>query len=71
MLPTVLKEKPNLALSHGSRAQLITAKILGIQSVLIFDYEYTRDIPFTNPTWIIEPEIVPDSVTKNKKVRFF
>jgi uncharacterized protein len=65
LLPTVIKEQPTLALSHGSRSQVLISKVLGIPSVVIFDYEYSKGIPFIHPTWGILPEIIPDSATKN------
>src|SRR5689334_18509351 len=39
-----LKEKPILALSHGSRAQILAAKILRVPSVSMDDYEHSREI---------------------------
>ena len=55
------KKKPFLALSHGSRGQLVAAKILGIPSLTILDYEHANW--FLRPTWIMMPEIIPlDSI---------
>ncbi|MDD1778952.1 MAG: DUF354 domain-containing protein [Candidatus Helarchaeota archaeon] len=72
LAPTVIKEHPGLAVSHGSRSQLMLAKILRIPSVLIFDYEYTKAIPFAYPTWLIAPETVDKSVAiRNKKIPLF
>jgi hypothetical protein len=59
--PTVLRAKPDLALSHGSRAQLIAAKLWRIPSVIIFDYEHTQGIPLIRPDWLIAPEIIIQS----------
>jgi predicted glycosyltransferase len=39
--PTALKARPDIAVSHGSRAQLIASKLWRIPSIIIFDYEYT------------------------------
>ena len=58
LIPTVVKEKPCLALSHGSRAQLIAAKILGMSSVAIMDYEYGKMLPLAYPNWVIVPEVI-------------
>jgi predicted glycosyltransferase len=55
----IRKEKPELALSHGSRAQLILSNILKIESVLITDYEHAKGIPLAYPSWAIVPEIIP------------
>lgn len=49
-----------LAVSHGSRTQLIASKFLGINSLAIFDYEYTEmkifDLFSTN---LLCPNIIP------------
>lgn len=66
LAPTVLNEKPALALSHGSRSQLIIARLLGIPSTLIFDYEHAQWLPFAYPDTVIVPEIIPDSAIKQK-----
>ena len=42
LAPTVLRERPHIAISHGSRAQLLTCWLLRVPSVVIFDYEFAR-----------------------------
>ena len=42
LISTVRRFSPQVALSHGSRTQTIAAKILGIPSVVMFDYEWTE-----------------------------
>ncbi len=61
----VISEKPDLALSHGSREQLLLASILSIQSVLITDYEYSKFLPI-KLTWLIVPEVIPESAVKKQ-----
>lgn len=58
LLPLALMRRPQLAVSHGSRAQLLAAKILRIPSVLIADYEHVTHV--TQPDCIIVPEVIPD-----------
>ncbi len=73
LLPTAVKEKPELAVSHGSRSQLITAKLMGIPIVIIFDYEYTQGLGFIVPDWVMGPEVIRDSgdeSDKNKLLRY-
>src|SRR5262245_11935609 len=53
-------EKPTLALSHGSRAQLLVASMLGIPSVLMMDYEYVQSLPGIRPTMVMMPEVLED-----------
>lgn len=60
LLPMVIRERPNIAVSHGSRAQMIAAKVLGIPSVVIADYEHVKHV--THPDWAIFPEIIPTEV---------
>jgi len=70
LIPLAIKNQPRLALSHGSRSQLMTAKILGIPSITIFDYEYAKGIPFFRSTWRIAPEIIYEMMaTTNERKR--
>ena len=58
LLPIVWKNKPDLALSHGSRAQMILAKLLDIKTILILDYEFVTLLPFFLPDYLIMPALV-------------
>ena len=69
MTPILLAGKPNLALSHGSRSQLIIAKVTSIPTVMAFDYEYTQWIPFTRPTLGLVPELLAKNCIKKKAKR--
>lgn len=59
LLPDVLRFKPQLALSHGSRSQLVAANLLRIPSVIVADYEFAKIWMLVRPTWVITPEIIP------------
>ena len=61
MLPVIMKEKPVLAISHGSRTQLITATLLGIPVIMIYDYEYAKALSGMHPICVMVPEVIPDS----------
>jgi len=52
------KEDLTLAVSHGSRSQLIAAALLRIPSLLIFDYEFAQGLKAINPTWKMMPEVI-------------
>jgi predicted glycosyltransferase len=66
MVPSVLREKPDLGLSHGSRSQILLSSIFKIPSIVISDYEYAKAFP--KPTWAILPEVIPKTdVTFFKK----
>ncbi len=56
----VQKEKPDLAINHGSRGCLLACGLLGIQSVTLLDYEFTAKVPTIKPTWLMAPEVLPD-----------
>jgi predicted glycosyltransferase len=61
LIPRVFHEKIDLAVSHGSRAQMMCAFALGIPTLLILDYEYIAMMGFIRPDWILVPQIIPDS----------
>jgi len=61
LAPFIWRCKPDLALSHGSRAQIIICNLLNIPTLLMADYEFAAYPPFMRPTWEMAPEIIPDS----------
>jgi len=51
-----------LAVSHGSRTQVVAAKWLGIKSLVMMDYEYTETKLFNYfSTYMLIPRFIPDS----------
>ncbi len=60
LLPFVLKNKPDIALSHGSRAQILLSKMLCIPTVLMYDYEYVKGLISISPTWLMAPGLILD-----------
>ncbi|MEJ2147328.1 MAG: DUF354 domain-containing protein [Acidobacteriota bacterium] len=68
LLPFALKEKPDLALSHGARSQLLLANLLRIPTVLIMDYEHARTPPFCRPKWEIVPDVISSDDVPCKRV---
>jgi len=66
LMPLLIKEKPGFAVSHGSRAQILASNIVGIPTVLIFDYEHTIYTPLLKPTWVIVPEIIKNKIKQKK-----
>lgn len=61
LAPFVLHEKPDLALSHGARSQMIVANLFRIPTVLIDDYEHSQYPFLMRPKWEIIPEVIPDA----------
>ena len=67
LLPFLIKERPNLAVSHGSRAQILASSLLGIKSIVLADYEFVQDLVIFRPSWVIVPEIIPDESVGRRK----
>jgi predicted glycosyltransferase len=68
LVPLLLREKPDLALSHGSRAQMLAAYLLRIPCIAIMDYEFAHQgLLWVNPTWVICPAVIPDEAVKLSK----
>ena len=55
------RTRPEVALSHNSYAQILTARLLGIPSVTAMDYEYqpANHLAFRLASTVILPEVVP------------
>jgi predicted glycosyltransferase len=69
MAPTVWHEKPDLAISHGSRSQLILANLLRIPAATIGDYEFSKLFVIVRPGWLIVPQVIPDAAVQGFKSR--
>ena len=63
LMPTVLREKPDIAVSHGSRSQVVISTMLNIPTVVIADYEFTQRV--ARPSYVIVPEMIPDASVKH------
>ncbi len=55
----VHRQKPELAVCHGSRSMLLASKLLGIPCLVLIDYEFTTGMPGIKPTWLMVPSVVP------------
>jgi uncharacterized protein len=60
LAPTVLREKPCLAISHGSRAQLMLSAILRLPSIVAADYEFAMGLVLLKPRWVMVPDAIPE-----------
>jgi len=67
LLPIILRESPDLALSHMSRSQVLLSAILRIPSLAIGDYECAGGVTFIHPTWCMAPEVIPNDALKRLK----
>ena len=64
LLPSVIKEKPDLAVSVCSRSQLILSALLRIPTLLIGDYEFATGWVLVRPTWLMCPEVIPNEALR-------
>ncbi|MGI9211126.1 MAG: DUF354 domain-containing protein [Methylococcaceae bacterium] len=67
LMQPVINMKPDLAVSHGSRAQCLLAKVLGIRSVVIEDYEH--GVHTSRPDVLIRPECLTSQRHTQGKTR--
>jgi hypothetical protein len=73
LLPWAFREKPDLAVSLVSRAQLLACRVLGIPMAVTFDYEFVVKLQFLQPDWILVPDVMPEAgagVAKKGVFRF-
>jgi predicted glycosyltransferase len=67
MTPFILREKPAISVSHGSRSLMVLSGMLGIRSINIADYEYadhrlTTLLGSVRKKWIMTPEVIPAEI---------
>ena len=60
LIPVTWRWKPDLALSHGSRSQMILCRLLNIPLVMMTDYDHAKGLPGLRPDWMILPRALPD-----------
>lgn len=66
LAPTALRMRPNVAVSHGSRAQLMICKALGIPTIVMHDYEHSTKTGFLEPDWFLMPDVIPEGAMVRK-----
>ena len=59
LLPAMLWNRPDVAVAHGSRAQLVVATALRIPTLQIGDYEHATGWAIIHPSWVMVPEVIP------------
>jgi predicted glycosyltransferase len=69
LLPIALRGNVNLALSHGSRAQVLACKLLGIPSMMMHDYEHSTKTGFVEADWILTPDVIPTNAMSRRSDR--
>jgi predicted glycosyltransferase len=58
LLPFCLRHRPDIAVSHGARAQTLLSNILGIPTIGLLDYEHVRMPLLLHPRWLIMPDVI-------------
>ena len=58
LLPVAVRERPGLAVSHGSRAQFLLASALRVPTVVMVDYEFVKTFGFVHPNWMFVPDVL-------------
>jgi len=71
LIPFIIKHRPDVAVSHGSRSQIFAANLLGIPTILLIDYEHSRPAPFSHPRWLIVPEAIKEAKLISKRVLYY
>src|SRR3954466_8780583 len=74
LLSFVMREKPALALSHGSRAPTLVSNLLRIPTVMVMDYEHAQTPPLVRPRWEVVPEVLMSEnlhCTNRKRIRSY
>jgi uncharacterized protein len=69
LAPTAAASRPDLAVSHGARAQLLISKAFGIPTMMLHDYEHSTKTGFIESDWIVVPDMIPQSAMSKKSNR--
>jgi uncharacterized protein len=67
MVPFILRERPAISVSHGSRTLILLSSILGIRNINITDYEYADHrvsswIGSAKKKWMMTPAVIPAEI---------
>jgi predicted glycosyltransferase len=61
LIPFVLKNRPALAVSHGSRAQMLVSVLTNTPTIVMYDYEFAFTMNFLRSIWTFTPQYLSDS----------
>jgi len=68
LVPSMVMDRPDLALSHGSRGQLLTSFLLGIPTMVMMDYEHSsQGLMWLKPSWIVVPDVMSEEGVKHNR----
>ena len=66
LAPHVLKRRPDVSLSHGSRSLVMLSSLLGIPTILLFDYEFVQLLPGFKADLGIAPSAIDGDGLRSK-----
>lgn len=69
LVPTATVGRPDLAISHGSRAQVLISKSLRIPTMMLHDYEHSTKTGFLEADWTMMPDVIPEGAMTRKSNR--
>jgi predicted glycosyltransferase len=64
-----LRHRPDIALSHGARSQIMLCNLLCVPTILVMDYEHSKTPLLMRPKWEIVPDSLPDHGLHATRVR--
>src|ERR1700690_2840710 len=71
LVPTAARFHADLAISHGSRAQVLACKALGIPTVMMHDYEHSTKTGFIEADWVFMPDVIPGNAMSSRPEQVF
>jgi predicted glycosyltransferase len=71
LVPTAAKFHADLAISHGSRAQVLVCKALGIPTIMMHDYEHSTKTGFIEADFVFMPDVIPDNAMSSRPDQVF
>lgn len=69
LVRVIRMQRPDVSLSHGSRAGILASRLLGIESIALNDYEFSNKLKLVGPNWLMFPEVVPDERIRVRNVK--
>jgi predicted glycosyltransferase len=69
LMPVAARYRPDLGISHGSRAQVLVGKALGIRTLMMHDYEHSTKTGFLESDWTLMPDVIPNQVMSKNASR--
>lgn len=71
LAPMIAMKRPDLAISHGSRAQTLVSKLFRVPTMMLHDYEHSIKTGFLESDWTVMPDLIPPGAMSRKTDRTF